>query len=145
MNVLIAHAGQDTGGQGVRIADAFRRLEPEWTVRSCHDPKTFEYLGYPTDLPWRDVKQAWDEADVVHVRNDFRTAKMLERKRGEKALVISYHGTLFRTDPHHRLLEQRRRRAIGMVSTLDLWLIAPEQTVWLPSPYNLDFLAAFRP
>jgi hypothetical protein len=81
---------------------------------------------------------------VIHARNDFRTVRMLERKQGEKPAVVHYHGTLFRTQPFTRLKEQRRRLAIGMVSTLDLWLIAPDQLEWLPSPYDLDWLASLK-
>lgn len=145
VNVLNIHAGQDTGGQGIRIKRAFDRHAPEWTYRACFDPKTFEYLGYPTDLPWRDAKDAWAAADLVHLRNDFRTARMFERRRGEKPAVVHYHGTLFRTDPFARLAEQRRRGAIGLVSTLDLWLIAPDETEWVPAPYDLEWLTSLRP
>lgn len=144
MRILNVHAGQDTGGQGIRLKYAFDRHAPGWTYRACFDPKTFEFLGYPTDLPWSSVKDAWEEAEVVHLRNDFRTARMLERRRGEKPSVVHYHGTLFRTDPWVRLKEQRRRRSIGLVSTLDLWLIAPDDLEWLPSPYNLEELAALK-
>lgn len=145
MKILNIHAGQDTGGQGIRIKYAFDKLAPGWTYHVTVDPKTFEYLGYPIDLPWSAAKDAWADADVVHLRNDFRTAKMFERKRGEKPSVIHYHGTLFRTDPYSRLAEQRKRRSIGLVSTLDLWLIAPDQTEWLPAPYDLEWLASLRP
>lgn len=145
LNILSIHGNQDTGGQGWRMTDAFRRLAPSWTFHSIVNPQAFTYIAYPTDLPWKAAKEAWDAADVVHLHNDFRTAKMLERKRGEKPAVVHFHGTLYRTDPYSRLREMRKRGAIGIVSTLDLLLIAPDDTLWLPSPYDLAWLASLRP
>lgn len=143
MNILNIHRGQDTGGQGWRLADAFRRLEPEWSFRSMYRPNAFVYIDYPTDLEWDPdlAKQLYQEADVVHLHNGFATADILERYRHRKPSVVHYHGTAFRTNPRAFLNKQEQRRSIGLVSTLDLWLIRPDRLEWLPSPYNLAELA----
>lgn len=142
LSVLSIHSNQDTGGQSWRMTDAFRRLAPDWTFHSIVNPQAFTYIQYPTDLPWSSAREAWEAADVVHLHNDFRVARMLEKVK--KPSIIHYHGTLFRTDPLPRLKEQRKRGAIGIVSTLDLHLVAPDDTEWLPAPYNLEWLRSFR-
>lgn len=145
MNVLAISHTDDIGGQGIRIKEAFDRHAPGWIYHSIARPSTFGlYMRYPADLPWSAAKETWSEADVVHLRNDFRVAQMLEGKQGEKPAVVHYHGSLFRTDPWRRLAEQRKRGSIGLVSTLDLLLIAPDDLEWLPSPYNLDWLASLK-
>lgn len=39
---------------------------------------------------------------------------------------------------------QEQAGATAVCSTLDLTLLAPHMVTWLPSPYNLDWLATFR-
>ena len=143
MNILSIHNGQDTGGQSIRIKQAFDRLVPAWSFRSIVNPQTFVYLDYPADLPWSAAREAWAAADVVHLHNDFHTLKMLER--GRKPAIMHYHGSAFRLDPFSRLREQRKRSIAGVVSTLDLLLISPNELEWLPSPYNLEMLRDLRP
>lgn len=139
------------------MTDAFRRLAPDWEFRSAYAPNAFFYLDYPKDIdPWDGVLVAklWKEADVVHLHNNFRTAEIIERANGirhhsyakanAKKAVIHYHGTTFRAQPKVHLAKQRQRKAKGLVSTLDLWLLAPHDTEWLPAPYNLDWLQTFR-
>jgi hypothetical protein len=141
--ILSAHRGNDTGGTGYRIARGFR-LQPdrEWVFRSsCNPTAVFSWISYPEDVTWSplEVRRLFAEADVFHARNDWGTLRSLE---GSKRIpsVIHYHGTNFRTLWPTRLREQRERRAIGLVSTLDLLLIAPDQAEWLPSPYDVDWL-----
>ena len=142
MRVLIV-GDFDTGGQGVRIVEAFRR-HTDWDVRSM--ARTSSYMNYATDLPYR--KRVLDEiyptCDVIHVRNHFADYDRLAKAFGPKPVLIHYHGTRFRSDPHRHLAQQRERKAIGVVSTLDLWLIAPDELEWLPSPFRVDDLAALR-
>jgi hypothetical protein len=146
VNILNIHKGQDTGGQGWRIADAFRRLAPDWKLRSMYRPNSFTYLEYPADMEWDGevAKALYAEADVVHLHNGFATADIFERYRHRKPAVVHYHGSLFRQNPRAFLGKQEQRRAIGIVSTVDLWLLSPNQLEWLPSPYNLEWLASLR-
>ena len=131
---------QDTGGQGIRIKRAFDK-HSDWEVRSMA-PGT--WINYPADLPWRKrtAEELYQVSDVIHVRNDFRLYDRLAEKYGPKPVVIHYHGSKFRGDPHRFLREQRARGAIGIVSTLDLYLIAPDELEWLPAAYDVDWLAA---
>lgn len=143
--VLSAHRGNDTGGTGYRIAQAFK-AEPDqgWVFRSaCNPSSVLPYLEYPEDLPWdRElIRSLFADADVFHARNNWSTYDQLG---GRLPAVIHYHGTNFRTLWGTRLREQKERRALALVSTLDLWLIRPEELEWLPSPYDLDWLSAMR-
>ncbi len=131
----------DTGGQGVRIVKAFQD-DPDWEVRSM--AKTASYMAYGTDLPYRRrvMEEMYPECDVIHVRNHFADYDRLAKMFGPKPVVIHYHGTRFRGDPHRHLAQQRERNAIGIVSTLDLWLLAPDELTWMPAPYEVDWLAS---
>src|SRR6185369_16504535 len=50
----------------------------------------------------------------------------------------------FRLHGPAMLAEQRRRRAIGLAATLDLYLMAPDDLTWAPALYDLDWLASLR-
>lgn len=132
----------DIGGQGFRISQAFRKHAPGWVLRSL--AKAQSYLAYPMDLPYRThtLEDLYQKADVVHVRNDFVAYDRLAAKFGPKPVLIHYHGSKFRGNPEHYLREQRKRGAIGLVSTLDLWLLGPDDLTWLPAPYDVDWLEA---
>lgn len=141
MKVLIVASANDTAGQGIRIKQAFDKLT-DWTVRTMAKVPT--YMGYPIDLPYRKVslEEQYQACDVIHVRNRFDTYDQLAAKFGPKPVVIHYHGTLFRGNPEHFLAQQRERKAVGIVSTLDLWLLAPDELEWLPAVYDIDWLAS---
>ena len=145
VNILNISRGFDTGGQGWRIYDAFRRLT-DWNLRSMYRPNAFLYLDYPADLAWdaEIARQLYAEADVVHLHNGFGTAQIIERWGKRKPAVVHYHGTAFRQNPLAHLSQQRQRGALGIVSTLDLLLISPNELEWLPSPYNLEMLRDLR-
>lgn len=130
----------DTGGQGIRLVEAFRK-HSDWDVRSM--AKEAQYMAYAPDLPYRmkHLEELYPACDVIHVRNHFNDYDRLAKQFGRKPVVIHYHGTKFRGNPHHYLREQRERGAIGIVSTLDLWLISPDELEWLPAPYDVDALA----
>jgi len=141
VNILSAHRGNDTGGTGWRIANAFRD-EEGWDFHSaCNSSAVLPYLDYPQDIPWDwgMIQALYTEADLFHARNDWKT---FEQLGGRKPSLIHYHGTNFRLLNAQRLREQGDR--IGLVSTLDLWLIAPERLEWLPSPYDLEALHDLR-
>lgn len=143
MNVIVVSRAFDTGGQGWRISEAFRK-HAGWVVRSMAKIPT--YLAYPVDLPfrWKHLEELYQSCDVFHARNDFRIYDQLASKFGPKPVVIHYHGTSFRGDANRRIAEQRKRGAIGLVSTLDLYLLAPDDLEWMPAPYDVDWLAAMR-
>lgn len=142
MRVLIV-GDFDTGGQGIRLVEAFRR-HTDWDVRSM--ARTAQYMAYGTDLPYRKrvLDEMYPKCDVIHVRNHFGDYDWLAAKHGPKPVLIHYHGSRFRSDPQNHLAQQRTRNAVGVVSTLDLWLIAPDELEWLPSPFRVDDLAAMR-
>lgn len=142
MNVFNVHRGQDTGGWGHRLGEAFKG-DPDVRFTSMYAPNAFLYIGYPADLEWdrKAGAKIWKQADVVHLHNGFRAAHIFD-KAGRKPLLAQYHGTAFRHNPGRMLQDQVRHDAVGIVTTLDLWLIAPEFTEWLPSPYDLDWLAS---
>ena len=133
MKVFIVSDVQDTGGQGVRIKEALER--EGWQVRSMAPPT---WINYPADLPFRkkSAEEMYQWCDVIHVRNSFTLYDQLAEKYGPKPVVVSYHGTKFRGNPNYYLREQSRRGAIGMASTLDLWLLSPDDLEWLPAPYD---------
>lgn len=146
LNVLSVHAGSDTGGQAIRMTRGFARHAPSWTFRSITRPAAFNYIAYPMDLAWRKrtVAEHWQQADVVHLHNNFNTAAMLERRLGTKPSVVHFHGTHYRADWRNLNRQQRQRRAVGLCSTLDLWLLAPDDTIWLPAPYDINWLQSLR-
>jgi hypothetical protein len=132
----------DTGGQGIRIVEAFRKHSPDWDVRSM--AKTASYMNYGVDLPFRKrvLEDLYPKCDVIHVRNSFEEYDRLAKLFGPKPVVIHYHGSRFRGDPERHIAQQRERGAIGIVSTLDLYLLAPDDLEWLPAPYSVDWLAS---
>ena len=141
MKISSIHSGQDTGGQSWRLYEAFRK-HTDWDFRSMNQRKT--YIGYPQDLPWRKraAEQLAAESDVIHWHNGYGTARAL--KMTHKPSVTHHHGTMFRSDPNRFVAEQRVFGGIGLVSTLDLYLLAPDDLEWLPAPYDVDWLQSLR-
>ncbi|MGK2898620.1 MAG: glycosyltransferase [Burkholderiaceae bacterium] len=142
MNVFVLSTGSDTGGQGARIAKAFRRHAPGWNVRAMHP--SANYLGYPADLPWDkdEAQRLYDAADVVHHQNQLHGYQMFER--GHTPAVMHHHGSRLRNNAVEVRREARSIGAVSMVSTVDLLQCAPAGAAWLPSPFELDELAAYR-
>lgn len=146
MKVLVWAQGADTGGQGYRIAQAFDRYAPGWTVwtRSGHENR----LGYPQQvtIPLREraaeVLARYREADVVHLRNNLDGWSRADRGVG-KPTLLHHHGSLFR-HLHGRLAaEARRIHAVQVAATIDLTLLEPD-VAWVPSPYDVDEFARMR-
>jgi hypothetical protein len=142
VNVLLISRDFDIGGQGHRIVEAFRRHAPDWVVRSMVKLQT--YLAYPTDLPLRrrHLEELYQQADVIHARNSFEHYDQLAAKYGPKPVVYHGHGSKLRGNPEYWIRECRKRNAIALVSTLDLYLLAPDVFEWLPAPYDIDALEA---
>ena len=90
-------------------------------------------------MPWQQAANALGKADVIHTNATFRTLE-----RYWKPSVVHHHGTGFRQNPEGHLARAREHGAQALVSTLDLWLLAPDETIWLPAPYDLDWLDSFR-
>jgi glycosyltransferase involved in cell wall biosynthesis len=95
-------------------------------------------LQFPQHTPWQwgRIEAEWEQADVRH-SHDHR-AKVGRRT----ANVITFHGTGFRENPSGALSHAGDARVL--VSTLDLWLQAPDDVVWMPQMDDLDWLASFR-
>lgn len=149
MKVLSVQKGADTAGQAIRIKQAFERYAPDWSFRAMTQPGAGDYIAYPFDLRWsnKTVKALWSDLDVIHVHNNFHTLHWMERRwpgMARKPTVIHHHGTDFRQNQAARLAEQRQRQAVGITSTLDLYLLAPDELEWLPAPYDVDWLASLR-
>ncbi len=143
MRVLIWSA-VDTGGQGYRIAKGFER-HTDWEVTAIGDGGP---LGYPEQSPMSPVRRkieghrAWDAADVVHMRNSLMGWEQMDHGQ-YKPLVLHHHGTAFRTNHGSIANAARAIGAVQIASTLDLTILEPD-VEWVPSPYDLDELAALR-
>lgn len=144
MKVLNLAAGADTGGQGIRIKQAFDRHSDIGYRAACLRQT---YIGYPTDMRWRIAMKRLPEFDVYHMRNRVLT-RLVDGAKAfpipDRPKVVHFHGTDFRTNLTERLDELRTAHASGLVATLDLWLAAPDDVDWLPAPYNLEWLNGFR-
>lgn len=142
-SVLSVNSGADTGGLSILMKRAFDRCST-WPFRSLI--RSSNYIRYPTDAPWnpRVMRELVAEADVLHLHNSFRTLGMLPGRGEGKGLVIYHHGSQFRKAPAPQLREAEHRRAVALVSTLDLWAMAPKDTEWVPVAYNLEWLQQQR-
>lgn len=136
MRVLSWSGGDDVGGVGWGMASAFNAVRPDWTYESVVGSPS--WLQYPRHTPIERLDTAWAEADVVHLHEGFSFV------RGPKPLVVTYHGTGFREVPGLCLEQVRLHRAVCLVPTLDLWLLAPDEVTWAPAPFDLDWLATLR-
>jgi hypothetical protein len=139
MRILNVSHMADTGGNGIRTKWAFDKLT-DWYYRTACTGKN--YLAYPMDLRFDDCLPEWRKADVVHVRDHFVAQKRLGAP--DRPTVIHHHGTQLRLKHRYLIPEQRIRGAIGLVSTLDLLAIAPDDLTWAPALYDLDSLADMR-
>lgn len=131
--------GQDTGGQGYRIVQAFKQLDPSFEVRSMVSKNSF--IDYPRDLPFdmKVMQKMYDAADVIHTRNNLGAYQHLDRNQG-KPIVIHHQGTAYRTKSHYLHTVCTEVGAIQCVSTIDLELIHGHP--WLPSPFEVDEMTA---
>lgn len=135
-NVFIIANGQDTGGQSIRLVEAFHRRSAEWEARSMVASNTF--IDYPTDLGWDpdELERRYAAADIIHGHNGTHAHDLYDRGRG-RPLLVHWHGTTFRK--HHAPLAARARRAgaVQVAATVDLEALERDVT-WLPAPYNFD-------
>lgn len=132
-------SSEDTAGIGWSLAGAFKR-HTDWDYVAS--ARRGNWIQYPQHTPWGRAVRHARTADVIHVNNNFATARRVGVTG--KPMVIHHHGTQFRRDPETKLREQRDYGATGITSTLDLWLLAPTETTWVPTPVNIDQLAPLR-
>lgn len=148
MRVLSVQKGADTAGQAIRIKRAFDRYAPDWSFRAMTQPPVSDYISYPFDLRWNNkvVRRMWPDLDVVHAHNNLRSVEWVERnlRASRKPLVLHHHGTQFRQQRDELLRATEARGGVGITSTLDLYLLAPDELEWLPAPYDVDWLASLR-
>lgn len=136
MKVLILCPRSDLAGVGIGIKQAFDGYSRDWQVRVVRaQDKVYDY---PKDAGWAEKNALVDWADLVHVMEI--PAAM---PRGKK-LVLHHHGSYFRWHRTTVLSEQRHRGAVGIVSTIDLLLLAPDDLTWIPAPYDVDWLYGMR-
>jgi hypothetical protein len=128
----------DLGGAGWNTATAFNRHRPEWTYRAVTGAPS--YLQFPQHSPWDwpTICDWFAEADVVHLHDGYHGLPAVRN------FVCTYHGTGFREQPAAFLRPQYELRATGLVSTLDLWLLAPDDVTWAPAAHDLDWYADLR-
>jgi hypothetical protein len=143
VRILNVSGGADIAGVSIGIKRAFDACS-DWTVHSL--VAQTNYIHYPQDLPWKglipDIE--WRAADVVHLHDGFWSTSRLEHRNGEKPYVVYYHGTQFRYHSKVHLKEQRQRGALGLVSTLDLWLLASNDVEWMPVPVEIERMQGLR-
>lgn len=128
----------DIGGAGYRTATAFNKLKPEWEYHSYRGAPS--YLQFPEHTPWHwpSIIADWNTADVVHVHDH------LPDVSNRRPTVVTFHGTGYRENPDTLLTMAQKKKATVLVSTLDLWLLHPDDTTWMPQIDDLDHLATLR-
>lgn len=128
----------DIGAAGYRMATAFNNLRPDWDYRAVRGAPS--YLQFPahTEWDWPSILNYWNTADVVHVHDH------LPKVGRPRPTVVTFHGTGFREDPAGHLSLAQAAKALPLVSTLDLWLLAPDDVEWGPQIDDVEQLATYR-
>jgi hypothetical protein len=136
MKILSLPLGADTGGVSAAIGRAFHGVSG-WQFRAMI--ATRNYIDYPVDLEWSQaaVAEWWTWADLIHLHHNLRQYRRLKHFP-PRPLVLQFHGTGFRERPRPLLADMRRHKALGLVSTLDLWLLSPRDLEWLPCPVKVQ-------
>lgn len=142
MNVLIISAGEDTGGVGIGIVNAFRRFAPDWNVRFVR--RCDNYISYPKDVQWlpgddrteQRVMELHEQADVIHYFQRLIPLSGWESKKK----VIHHHGTSFRRNPEPLVAQAKEYGVASIASTLDLVAIDPASVTWVPNPTINPFI-----
>lgn len=149
MRILNLSLGQDTGGQQMRLARAWRRFRPDDEYTSVTSTPTFyEIENRLNAVRSKLTREWWPEADVIHLNNDLNFVQRIRhwdrRVNLNKPMVIHHHGTMFRTRPDYHLEALHQWKATAVMSTVDLYAIAPAETIWLPQAYELAELQGYR-
>jgi len=142
MKVLSLPMGADTGGVTASNMRAFDG-EEGWEYRAIIS--TLNFISYDRDMAWTAdaVTTFWQWADVIHLHHSMVAVERLRHgwkgfRLPHRPYVVEFHGTGFRENPSPYLAEMRRHRALGIVSTLDLYLLAPTAVQWIPCPVNVS-------
>lgn len=147
MRILIVSSGEDSGGVGIAIKQAFDRHAPDYSVRQVRFNNN--YLDYPADITLNadniaEVDELFEKADVVHFMERWFGAKRYQ-SFFNKPKVIHHHGTIFRTDPTPLMEQAALYRAVSVVSTIDLLLCAPPGELrWVPNPVDTRQMGLLR-
>lgn len=144
--VLILSPGEDTGGVGIALKQAFDRWAPDWRARSVR--RLNNYIDYPADIEWsgefpsRQVSQLYRFADVVHVMERPNILKEFGPTTG-KRIVVHHLGSYYRSDPEG---VSAKCKAIGAteVTSGDLLELQPHLKPLNVPSMDLDMLAAYR-
>ena len=145
MNVLSVVLGSDPAGISAGLARAFRN-DPEWHFDSY--VTKVNYITYPTE-PWdaRKVRDAWLNADVVHLHHGFISEHRIRggylgKRLPKRPYLVHYHGQQFRENHTAYLDELHAKGGVGVVSTLDLAVLSGLE--WLPSVISVESMAQTR-
>lgn len=147
MRVFFLASGQDTGGQGFRMAQALNRHVPGFSARAMHSSDT--YIQYPSDLKWdyEEARKLYSWADVVHHRNTVVFYEFLDILRRRSPLrrptVLHHHGSHLRNSNMRAYYEGQSIGAVQIVSTIDLLDDAPTAS-WLPAPFDVEEIGRYR-
>lgn len=145
MRVLIIASGADPNAEGMRYkaaADRHGGAQIRAAITSTHGYKRQPYDVLVTGNAGA-VRRLWADADLIHLQNRVQAYDRFDDGAGKPA-ILHHHGHAFRTDPEPLLARARRSGWPQAASTLDLVEIAPDEITWLPTPYDLDALAALR-
>lgn len=140
MRVLIISSGEDSGGVGIALKRAFDR-HTDWDVRQVR--MVNNYLDYPVDIELSpdtlpEVDDLFEKADVVHFMERWWGPKRYA-SFFNKPKIMHHHGTIFRNDPTTLMEQSELYGAISVVSTIDLLLSAPPDTLrWVPNPCHIE-------
>lgn len=128
----------DIGGVGYRTGAAFNRLRPDWQYHAYAGAPS--YLQFPQHTPWSwdRILEDWATCDVAHVHDHIPDVS-----KRHPPTVVTFHGTGFRETPDEHL-RLAGSAAQVLVSTLDLWLLKPDDTQWCPQMDDLDRIAKYR-
>jgi hypothetical protein len=147
-NVLLLSMGQDNGGVLSGIKRGFAE-EAGWSVHTM--VSTVNYIEYEVDIPWHEsrIHRWWKWADVIHLQNRMTAAELLMGgwhgfRLPAKPFVVTFHGTDFRSEPTWHLEQMHSFGALGLVSTLDLYLLAPDDVTWMPNPTSVEMMQERR-
>lgn len=142
MRVLVVASATDTGGQGVRIKRALERHARGVQCDAMAHHRS--YIRYPNGHQWDEALLAdlYRRADVVQHQNDLSIYRRFDGGQFKPA-VLHHQGTRLRNHGARIKAEAAAIGAVEIVSTVDLLLSQPKAE-WLPSPYDLDWLARWR-
>lgn len=127
----------DIGGVGYRTGSAFNKLRPDWTYHAYSGAPSYLQFPQHTEWNWEQILRDWATCDVAHVHDHIP-----EVGKRKPPTVVTFHGTGFRETPDDHM--RVAGNATVLVSTLDLWLLKPDDTTWMPQIDDIDWLTGFR-